>query len=187
MVRLMTRRIVPLILLALLLAGVLSTAAAAKEPIAGPGYRTHAPSGWHVDKQSSAGWRMVTITPPGHAQNQRDTALISIAVTSVKKAEKASGTSIRNKTKMVQKLISIPSQNVFGVERSFPPRKTTLAHKKGVMYGVHYNYKGKGSQHNATLVRRGRRIYLVQVITDEDLSPLSSSAANMVTDDWRWK
>lgn len=183
----MLRRISLLILLAAFSGGFLAVAAQAKERISGPGYRSNAPSGWHIDKSSGGGWRMVTITPPSHTMNLRDSALISIAVTSVKHAEKASHTSIRNKTKMVQKLMSIPTQNVFGVERSFAPRPTTLRHKKGVQYGVHYNYNGKGSQHVATLVRRGKRIYLLQVITDEDLPPLSSAAANMVSEDWRWR
>lgn len=182
----MLRRIILPILLAAFLGGFLSSAAEAKERIKGPGFRTHAPSGWVIDKQSSNGWRTVTITPPGHVMNMRDAVLISIAVTSVKRAEKATGVNIRDKVDMVKKLISIPS-NAGGLDQSFAPQPTTLGHKKGIIFGVHYNYKGKGSAHNATLVRRGQKIYLLQVIMDEDLSDLGGDAASMVSNDWRWK
>lgn len=182
----MLRRTLRILVLALLLAGFMASLAQAREAIRGPNYRTAAPSGWHVDKQSSGGWSLVTVTPPTHVSNGRDKALVSIAVTSVKRAEKVSGVSIRDKSSMVQKLISIP-QDAGGLDKSFDPRPTTLRHKKGVIYGVHYNYKGTGSTHTATLVRRGKRIYLIQVIMDEDLSQLGSSAAATVIDAWRWK
>jgi hypothetical protein len=180
------RRFALPVLLALLLGGFLTSSAQAKERVKGPGYRTHAPTGWVIDKQSGRGWRSVQITPPSHVMNQRDSALISIWVASVKTAEKASGVSIRNKNAMIKKLISVP-QNATLLQESFAPRPTTLRHKTGVVYGVHYNYKGTGSTHAATLVRRGRRVYVIQVIQDEGVSQLTTSAADMVTNDWRWK
>ncbi|WP_445152434.1 hypothetical protein [Baekduia sp. Peel2402] len=182
----MLRRTLRILVLALVLAGFMASLAQAREAIRGPNYRTAAPSGWHVDKQTSGGWSVVTITPPTHTSNQRDKALVSIAVTSVKRAEKVAGVSIRDKKSMVQKLISVP-QDAGGLDKSFDPRPTTLRHKQGVIYGVHYNYKGTGSTHTATLVRRGKRIYLIQVIKDEDLSELGTVAANMIVNDWRWK
>jgi len=182
----MLRRTGRTLVLALLLAGFMASLAQAREAIRGPNYRTAAPSGWHIDKQASGGWNTVTVTPPTHVSNQRDKALVSIAVTSVKQAEKVAGVSIRDKKTMVRKLISVP-QDAGGLDKSFDPRPTTLRHKQGVIYGVHYDYKGTGSTHTATLVRRGRRIYLIQVIMDQDLSQLGTSAANMIVDDWRWK
>jgi len=182
----MPRRTFRIFVLALVLAGFMASMAQAREAIRGPNYRTAAPSGWHIDKQTSDGWSLVTVTPPTHSSNQRDAALVSIAVTSVKRAEKISGVSIRDKKSMVQKLISVP-QDAAGLDKSYDPRPTTLRHKKGVIFGVHYNFKGKGSTHTATLVRRGKRIYMIQVITDEDLSQLGSAASNMIVDAWRWK
>jgi hypothetical protein len=186
MVRITMRRIAIPVLLALLLGGLLTTAAEAKERVKGPGYRTHAPTGWVTDKQSGGGWRTVTITPPGHVMNMRDSTLISISVASVRTVEKATGLRIRDKDAMVQKLISIPKDATL-VQQTFAPRPTTLRHQRGVQFGVSYDYKGTGSTHTATLVRRGKRIFLLQVIQDANLSQLATSAANMVTNDWRWK
>jgi hypothetical protein len=182
----MLRRIILPLLLAAFFSGFASSAAQAKERIKGPGYRTHAPTGWVTDKQNANGWRTVTVTPPGHVMNMRDSTLISISVASVKRVEKTTGLSIRNKAAIVQRLISIP-KNATLVQQSFAPRPTTLRSKRGIAYGVTYNFKGTGSTHTATLVRRGKRVFLLQVIQDENLSQLATSAANMVTNDWRWK
>lgn len=180
------RRIVSYVLVALLLAGFLASVAQAKQAVTGPGFRSHAPSGWVVEKQNSRGWKTVNITPPGHRMKLRDSAVISIAVASVQRAEKATGVSIRDKASMVQKLTFIP-QEATNVEQGYAPRPTTLRGKPGVIFGIHYTFKGKGSAQTATLVRRGKRVYLVQVITDEDISQLGSTAAGMVTNDWRWR
>jgi hypothetical protein len=181
------RRIASPVLLALVLAALsCGGVAQAREGLRGPGYRSFAPTGWHVDKGHGNGWNTTQVTPPSHNFNGRDTALVSIAVASVKTVEKATHTRIRDKNKLVQQLISIP-RNATGVETAVGPSPTTLHGKKGVLFGVHYDLKGTGTTHTATLVRRGRRIYLVQQITDQGVSDLGSSAADMIRATWRWK
>jgi hypothetical protein len=181
----MRRMILPA-LLALLLAGFLASSVQAREALRGPGYRSFAPTGWHIDKGHGNGWNTTQVTPPSHNFNGRDTALVSIAVASVKTVEKATHTKIRDKNKLVQQLIGIP-RNATGVETAVGPSPTTLHGKRGVLFGVHYDLKGTGTVHTATLVRRGRRVYLVQQITDQGLSDLGASAAEMIQSTWRWK
>lgn len=180
------RRIVPSLLLVLLLAAFMASTAAAREAVKGPGYRAFAPTGWVIGKSSSRGWRMVTITPPAHVYNKRDTALVSIAVAPVKTVEKLLHSGVSDKGAVVQKLISIPTDATL-VQKQFGPTPTTLHGAKGDIFGVSYNLKGFGTQHSATVVRRGKRIYLLQVIRDQGLSELGASAADMIRDTWRWK
>jgi hypothetical protein len=180
------RRIVSLVLLGLLLAALFASVAEARQSIKGPGFRSYAPSGWVVTKQNSRGWKTVNITPPRASSKLRDAAVVSIAVASVKWAERSTKTSIRDKASMIKRLVYVP-QEATNAEEGYAPRPTTLGGKAGVSYAIHYTYKGKGSAQVATLVRSGKRVYLIQVITDEDLSQLGQTAVGMVTEDWRWK
>lgn len=173
------RRIVSLVLMGLLLAGLLASVAVAKEPIRGPGFRASAPSGWHQDKTSGNGWNSLTVIAP-----QRRSALVSIAVASATTVKKAGD--ISDKNKLIQSLLSIPP-DAAGLDTSFGPAPTTLAGKRGVTMGVHYNSDGHGTVHTATLVRRGKRFYLIQVITDENVTFLGQSAVNSIRGSWRWK
>jgi hypothetical protein len=180
------RRFASTILVALLAAAFFTSVASAREAIRGPGYRAFAPSGWHVQKFSGNGWRTETILPPGHRDRVRDTALVSIAVAPVRTVQKAAGGSVRDKDKLVQQLITIPPGAV-GVQRALGPAPAVLRGKRGVIYGVNYSDAGHATVHTATLVRRGKRFYLLQVMTDPSLSALGSAAVQTIQNTWRWK
>ncbi len=180
------RRFASPLVLALLLAGYLASVAQAREAVKGPGYRTSAPTGWVIDKQSNNGWRTVTITPPGHVNNQRDSALVSISVASPGTVKRAVRHGLADKRKLAEELISIPPDAV-SIQQAFPPRLTRWRGKSAGSYGVRYNFKGIGTTHVSTVVRRGPRIYLIQVLTDQDLSELITNATDSITDHWRWK
>lgn len=183
----MLRRITPTILIALLLLLALASVASAREAIRGPAYRTYAPSGWHIDKRTSGGWNTVTITPPSHVSNGRDTALVSIAVAPVSRVKRLSGgIKVSDKAKLIQQLISVPS-DASNFKVAGQPRPVRFRGKPAEFYAVNYTYTGHGTTHTATLVRRGKRIYLIQVITDQDVAFLGSSAADSIRASWRWK
>jgi hypothetical protein len=180
------RRFASSILLALVATAFLTSVADAREAIRGPGFRAYAPSGWQVQKFSGNGWRTETILPPGHVGRQRASALVSIAVAPVRTVQKAAGGSIRDKAKLVQRLITIPP-GAAGVQPSLGPAPAVLHGKRGVIYGVSYNDAGYPTTHTATLVRRGKRFYLLQVITDPSLSALGDAAVQTIQNTWRWK
>lgn len=180
------RRFVSTFLVALLAAAFLASVAEAREAIRGPGFRAFAPSGWHVQKFSGNGWRTETILPPGHVGRQRASALVSIAVAQVRTVQKAAGGSVRDKAKLVQQLITIPP-GATGVQPALGPAPAVLRGKRGVIYGVRYSDGGYPTTHTATLVRRGKRFYLLQVMTDPSLSALGTAAIQTVQNTWRWK
>jgi hypothetical protein len=183
----MSRRTAPFILLAVVLTLALAGSAPAREAIRGPNYRTSAPTGWHIDKRNGGGWNTVTITPPSHVSNGRDTALVSIAVAPVSRIKRLSGgVKASDKAGLVKRLISIP-RNSANLNVARPPSPTRFAGKPAMTYSVNYTFTGHGTVHTATLVRRGKRMYMIQVITDEDVTLLGGSAVDTIRDSWRWK
>lgn len=181
------RRIAFPVALALTFVLALASVASAREAIRGPAYRAWAPSGWHIAKSSGNGWNTVTITPPGHVANQRDTALVSIAVAPTKTVKRiVGGTKLSNKATLIQKLTSVPS-NSSNFKVASPPAPTRFRGKPAETYTVNYTFTGHGTVHTATLVRRGNRVYMIQVITDQDVAFLGNSAVATIRDSWRWK
>lgn len=184
----MLRRTFTHLLLVLLLAGLFASVADARQAIRGPAYRAYAPTGWHIDKGSGNGWNTTTITPPTHVFNGRDTALVSIAVASVSTVKRLVGSEVRvsDKAELVQNLISVP-QDATNFKAPNPPVPSRFRGKPAMTYTVNYTYTGHGTVHVATLVRRGKRIYLIQTITDQDVTFLGSGAVDTIRDSWRWK
>ncbi|HET6507293.1 MAG TPA: hypothetical protein VFG42_10930 [Baekduia sp.] len=180
------RRLVLLLCSALLLSGLLAGVADARQAIRGPGYRAYAPSGWTVKKTSSRGWRTVTIASPQRAPNRSPVALVAVATAPIKTIERRLKLGVSDKGVLAQKLISIPRDATL-LQVAFGPSPTALAGARGAVFGVTYNLKGDGTQHSAAVVQHGRRIYMLQVVRDQSLSELGSTAADMVGSTWRWR
>jgi hypothetical protein len=179
------RRVLPTLCLVLLLSGLFSGFASAREPVRGPGYRAYAPSGWKVKKASSRGWRTVTVASPQRAPNGSRLALVSIATATVRTVQRRMHLGVSDKGFLAQKLISIPPDATL-LQVQSGPTPTALVGAPGAIVGVTYNLRGDGTQHSATVVQRGRRLYMLQVVLDQSLSDLGITASDMVRSTWRW-
>lgn len=179
------RRIIAALCSVLLLSGLVTGVAGARQLVRGPGYRAYAPSGWKIDKTSIHGWRRVAITTPDFAPNGARTAVVVVAVASVKTVERRFHIKVGNEAAMAEKLISIP-RGARLVQLQSNPAPTVLAGVQGAVVSVTYNLRGDGTQHSATVVLQGRRVYVLQVIRDQSLSELGSTASDMVRSTWRW-
>jgi hypothetical protein len=176
-----------IILLAFLFAAALPSAAQAKS-IRGPGYRSHVPSGWKVKStKENAGWRVVRVTPPGRSVKGRNSSIVVIGAISARTLEKAAGKKLpRSDVELAQQLASVPPTAI-NIQPSLQPQATSLAGSIGAILGYHYALDGLGMTQTATVVRRSRRIYLLQVVSADSLSFIGSQAASLVRANWRWK
>jgi hypothetical protein len=178
-----------IILLAFLFAAALPSVAQASKSIRGPGYRSHVPSGWKVKStKENGGWRVVRVTPPGRSVRGRNSSIVVIGAISTRTLEKAAGQKLpRSDADLAQQLAAVPpdAQNI---QPSLQPQTTSLAGTLGAILGYHYVLNGGlGMTQTATVVRRNRRIYLLQVVSADTLSFIGNQASNLVRANWRWK
>jgi hypothetical protein len=177
-----------IILLAFLFAAALPSVAQASKTIRGPGYRSHVPSGWKVKSTTeNGGWRAVRVTPPGRSVKGRNSSIVVIGAISAKTLEKAAGQKLpRSDAELAQQLAAVPGTAV-NIQPSIQPQATSLAGSIGAIIGYHYVVDGLGMTQTATVVRRNRRIYLLQVVSADTLSFIGNQASNLVRANWRWK
>lgn len=177
-----------IILLAFLFAAALPSVAQASKSIRGPGYRSHVPSGWKVKStKENGGWRVVRVTPPGRAVNGRNSSTVVIGAISAKTLQKAATRPLpRSDVELAQQLAAVPS-NATNIQPSLAPQATSLAGSIGAILGYHYVVNNLGFTQTATVVRRKRRIYLLQTVSDDALSFIGTQAVNLVRSNWRWK
>lgn len=176
-----------IMLLAFLFAAALPAGAQAAKSIRGPGYRSHVPSGWKVKKSKETGWRVVRVTPPGRATRGRNSSIVVIGTITVRSLEKAAGQRLpRSDIELAQQLAAVPpdSQNI---QPTINPSPTVLAGSLGATVGYHYVSRGVGTTQIATVVRRNRRVYLLQTVSDDSVSFIGTTAVSLVRANWRWK
>ncbi|HWI71863.1 MAG TPA: hypothetical protein VNT55_07910 [Baekduia sp.] len=177
-----------IILLAFLFAAALPTAAQASKSIRGPGFRSHVPSGWKVKhSKERGGWRVVRVTPPGRASKGRNSSIVVIGTVSVRTLEKAAGQKLpASDIELAQQLAAVPP-TAQGIQPTVNPQPTVLAGALGAIVGYHYIDGRVGTTQTATVVRRHRRVYLLQTVSDDSVSFIGSQAVNLVRSNWRWK
>lgn len=181
------RRLIPMLLLVLLTAGLLTSPAQARKSVHGPGFGAYAPSGWHVKKGSRGGVWSMTIKSPGAPGVQRGAATVSVLSARVRTVERRLKLkSVSDKAALIQQLIQIPAAATL-VQARANPTPTTLARAAATVFSVTYNLNGTGVQHTAMVIEFGGRIYLLEEILSQGLSELGSTAADMVRSTWRWR
>jgi hypothetical protein len=176
-----------IIMLAFLFAAALPVSAQAAKQIRGPGFRSHAPSGWKVKHSTESGWRVIRVSPPGRPSKGRSSSIVVIASISIRALEKAGRQKLpRSDIELAQQLLTVPG-TAQGVQPSIPPQPTLLAGAPGAALGYHYFNQGVGTTQNATVVRRHRRVYQLQTVSDDTVSFIGNSAVGLVRANWRWK
>lgn len=180
------RRFIPLLMVVALATGLPVSAAQARKAVSGPGFRTYAPSGWHVDKGSKRGVWSMTILSPAAPGVRRGAARVLVIAASVKTVERRLDMGVSDKGVLAEKMIQIPSAATL-LQVQFNPTPATLARAQGSIFGVSYNLHGVGTQHSATVVQHGSRIYMLEMVLTQGLSDISISAADTVRSTWRWR
>jgi hypothetical protein len=133
------------------------------------------------------GWRVVRVTPPGRASRGRNSSIIVIGTVSVRTLEKAAGQRLpASDIELAQQLAAVPptAQNI---QPTLSPQPSVLAGTLGAIVGYHYVSNRIGTTQTATVVRRHRRIYLLQTVSDDSVSFIGTEAVNLVRANWRWK
>jgi hypothetical protein len=177
-----------IILLAFLFAAALPSVAQASKSIRGPGYRSHVPSGWKVKStKENGGWRVVRVTPPGRTSRGRNSSIVVIGTVSVRTLEKAARQKLpRSDIELAQQLAAVPP-TALNIQPTVNPQPTVLAGTLGAIVGYHYVSDRVGTTQTATVVRRKKRVYLLQTVSDDSVSFIGTQAANLVRANWRWK
>ncbi|WCB92165.1 hypothetical protein DSM104299_00853 [Baekduia alba] len=178
-------------LVALVALALLAPASAhARQRVTGPGFRTVAPSGWHVKHGHGGGWRITTVSSPaarGGAQVQ-NAVLVTIGSIPAKSLARRWGKSTvpRDPVKLEQALLGLPP-GVQGYTPVLNPTATTFARKPGGTSILAYTFGGTSARQTDIVVRRGRRVFQVQVLTDANLVDVGNSALNLLRSHWRWR
>jgi hypothetical protein len=177
-----------IILLAFLFAAALPASAQATKTIRGPGYRSHVPSGWKVKStKENAGWRVVRVTPPGRATKGRNSSTVVIGTVPIRTLEKAAGQTLpASDIELAKQLAAVP-RTAQGIQPTLNPQPSVLAGDVGGIVGYHYVADGIGTTQTATVVRRHGRVYLLQVVSDDSVSFIGTSAVGLVRANWRWR
>lgn len=177
-----------IILLAFLFAAALPASAQATKQIRGPGFRSHVPSGWKVKStKESAGWRVVRVTPPGRKSKGKNSSIVVIGTIPVRTLERAAGQPLpTSDIELANQLAAVPA-TAQNVQPTLSPQPSVLAGTVGGIVGYHYVTGGVGTTQTATVVRRHRRVYLLQTVSDDSVSFIGTSAAGLVRANWRWR
>lgn len=175
--------LVILILASFAVAAAIPAGAQARRSIVGPGYKTYVPSGWKVKRQKVRGWSIKVAAAP-HSGNALEVRIGTIGVRTLQKLLKVK-TLPANPTELVQALVPLPP-GAINVQVAAQPQVTTLAGAVGGALALHYQVGRTGTAMSLTAIRRGNRVYLLDVLGGDGLSVLGTPAITMVNDGWRW-
>ncbi|MCW2983479.1 MAG: hypothetical protein JWR63_1049 [Conexibacter sp.] len=177
-----------LILVAFLVAALLPATAEARKSVRGPGYKTFVPSGWKVKRSSSGGWHSVIISSPGTRKNvQRGSNVLSIGSISAKVLRRRNKGSLPTSPVALAQLVTAVPSTASNINLAAPPQAATLAGAAAGSVAYTYDLQGTTLLQTETAVRRGGRVYVLQVTSDSSISVIGASAINMARQSWRWR
>jgi hypothetical protein len=175
--------LVILILASLAAAAAIPAGAQARRSVTGPGYKTYVPSGWKVKRETAGSWRIKVASAP-HSGNALEVRIGTIGVRSLQKRLKVKALPA-DPTQLVQALVPLPP-GAANVQVAAQPQVTTLAGAVGGYIGIHYQLGRTGTAMSLTAIRRGNRVYLLDILGGDGLSVLGGPAIALVNDGWRW-
>jgi hypothetical protein len=183
----MARRML-IVLLALAAAAAVPAAAQASQRLSGAGFRTLAPSDWHVRRSHSDGWRRVQVASPvAHGDNLPNTVRITIAWISARSLHHRIRKAVpRDPVKLEHLLLGVP-QTATNINAITQPTATTLAAWPGGLSSVSYVFENTALQQTDIALNRHGRVYQLQVLADSGLAQVGSTALDMVRTHWRWR
>jgi hypothetical protein len=176
-------KLLVIIILASLAVAALPAAAHAERTLKGPGYRTMVPSGWKIKRSHLSGWNIKSAATPG-AANVLEVRVGVIGADSLRKRLKLKVLP-SDPTQLVQALIPLPP-GATNAQAVAQPQVTTLAGSVGGYLAIHFLLKGQGVAMNLTAIRRGNRVYLLDVLGSDNLALLGTPAIALVNQRWRW-
>jgi hypothetical protein len=176
------------IFVALLVAALLPATAQAAKTVRGPGYKTQVPSGWKVKRTSSGGWHSVTIMSPGSRRGvSRGSNVLSIGSISAKTlARRGNGRLPRSPVELVQQVTTVPTAAA-NVNLALQPQPSILAGAPAGVAAYSYFLQGTPLLQTETAVRRGKRVYVLQLTADSTLSVIGTSAIDLARQNWKWR
>jgi hypothetical protein len=175
--------LVILILASLAVAAAIPAGAQARRSLTGPGYKTYVPSGWHIKRAKSSGWSLKVASAP-HSASALQVRIGTIGVVTLQKRLKVKALP-SSPTDLVQALVPLPPGAV-NVQVVAQPQVTTLSGAVGGFLALHYQVGNEGTAMSLTAIRRGNRVYLLDVLGGDGLSVLGTPAIDVVNKGWRW-
>jgi hypothetical protein len=176
--------LVIIILAALAVTAAIPAGAQARRSIKGPGYKTYVPSGWKLKHQKSGSWRLAVASPGGRSGLTMSVTIGTIGARSLAKQLRVKQLPA-NPAQLVQVIAPLPP-GATNAQIAGQPQTSTLAGAVSGILGVHFDLRNQGTLMTLTAVRRGNRVYLVDIQGADNLALLGRPAVTMVTDSWRW-
>jgi hypothetical protein len=175
--------LVIIILASLAAAAAIPAGAQARRSVTGPGYKTYVPSGWKVKREKSSGWN-IKLASAAHSGNALVVRIGTIGVRTLEKRLKVKALP-SSPTDLVQVLVPLPA-GAANVQVTAQPQVTTLAGAVGGFLALHYQLGSTGAVMSLTAIRRGNRVYLLDIQGGDGLSVLGTPAIDVVNKGWRW-
>jgi hypothetical protein len=183
----MVRRcLLPVLAIAVMVTAI-PAAAHASQRIRGAGFRSAAPSGWHIDRKHGGGWHGVEVASPGTVGRRLpDSARVTVNWISAKTlARKVRKRVPSDPSKLQQMLFGLPA-GVVTAKVITKPTVTTFAGTRAGLQVVRYPFRGTDLVETDLAFQRHHRVYLVQSLADSGMSSIASSALNTIRGRWRW-
>ena len=166
-------------------------AAAADQPVSGPGFATQFPAGWQNAKTSSHGVTTFVLRTPGATVDEVSipsaggvaVTIGTMTTTTFRRQFHRSAPS--RPTALTRLLIGYP--RAAHRVRSKGVHSTTLAHRRAARAGFTYTYKGRSIVQRDVVARRGHRIYWIELDVDAANEAAGEAARRTVVGGWRWR
>jgi hypothetical protein len=166
-------------------------AAAAGQPVSGPGFATQFPAGWQNAKSSSGGITTFVLSTPGTTIDEVSIPsaggiAVTIGTMSTRTFRRQFHRSAPTRPiALARLLIGYPraARNV----KSKGLHSTRLGHRRAARAGFTYTYQGRAIVQRDVVARHGNRLYWIELDVDQANVGAGEAARRTVVGGWRWR